>query len=71
MDTIDAGGGLDLDDGGELERKGGRELERKKSNEEVIPIHPGDSFLYPLPSCSRKHSAWCLVASPPCSSHRQ
>jgi hypothetical protein len=31
-----------------------RELERKKSNEEVIPIHPGDSFSLPTPELLEK-----------------
>jgi hypothetical protein len=41
------------------------EFERKKANDEVIPIHPRDSFLYPLPRRFEKHHVWCLVPSPP------
>jgi hypothetical protein len=41
------------------------EFECKKVNDEVIPIHPRDSFLYSLPRRFRKHHVWCLVPSPP------
>jgi hypothetical protein len=33
--------------------------------EEVISIRMGDSLLYSLLRCLKKHRAWCLVSSPP------
>jgi hypothetical protein len=34
----------------------GEEFKHKKANEEVFPIHPGDSFSLPAPEMLRKAS---------------
>jgi hypothetical protein len=48
------------------------EFKHKEANEEVISIHPGDSFFFTQYRGTQEnivHGTWCCHT--PCSSHRQ